>query len=1782
MKFRISPLSYFIMTASALYPFHLAQAANTAMTGGANLSTSGTGSSYSRGSHGSVVFAGDDDYCGADNVIGRRGVTSATGGAISAYEQFQRFMNNTAFGSYHPYGTSTSQVVWTGDGTTSGNIGYQGALTGGATSELPTAYGVYSFATGCGSYATGNYSTAFGSNATATGAAAQAFGVSALASGTASVAMGVGAEATADSAVAIGPVSAAKGVNSVALGMGAVANKDDDIALGSESETSDVVATATSQINGQQYNYAGSAPKSAVSVGSVGKERQLQNVAAGQLSATSTDGVNGSQLFATNSALDQVGANLSAAVDSLGGGAAIGTDGQFTAPKYQIQGAARGTVGDALTALDASVTSNTSNISNLQNDISSGSVGLVRQDATSKAITVAAASGGTSVDFSGSDGARTLSGIRDGKVAADSSEAVTGSQLFATRQAVETNTADIATNKADIATNTSDIAASKDDIATNTAAIGANTSAIASQGQTLSQHDGQLSGLTTALGGGAAIGTDGQFTAPEYQIQGAARGTVGDALTALDASVTSNTSNISNLQNDISSGSVGLVRQDATSKAITVAAASGGTSVDFSGSDGARTLSGIRDGKVAADSSEAVTGSQLFATRQAVETNTADIATNKADIATNTSDIAASKNDIATNTAAIGANTSAIASQGQTLSQHDGQLSGLTTALGGGAGIGTDGQFTAPEYQIQGAARGTVGDALTALDSSVTRNTSNISNLQNDISSGSVGLVRQDATSKAITVAAASGGTSVDFSGSDGARTLSGIRDGKVAADSSEAVTGSQLFATRQAVETNTADIATNTADIATNKADIATNTSDIAASKNDIATNTAAIGANTSAIASQGQTLSQHDGQLSGLTTALGGGAAISADGQFTAPEYQIQGAARGTVGDALTALDASVTSNTSNISNLQNDISSGSVGLVRQDATSKAITVAAASGGTSVDFSGSDGARTLSGIRDGKVAADSSEAVTGSQLFATRQAVETNTADIATNTADIATNKADIATNTSDIAASKNDIATNTAAIGANTSAIASQGQTLSQHDGQLSGLTTALGGGAAISADGQFTAPEYQIQGAARGTVSDALTALDTSVTRNTSNISNLQSDISSGSVGLVRQDATSKAITVAAASGGTSVDFSGSDGVRTLNGIRDGKVAADSSEAVTGSQLFATRQAVETNTADIATNTSDIAASKNDIATNTAAIGANTSAIASQGQTLSQHDGQLSGLTTALGGGAAIGTDGQFTAPEYQIQGAARGTVGDALTALDTSVTSNTSNISNLQSDISSGSVGLVRQDATSKAITVAAASGGTSVDFSGSDGARTLSGIRDGKVAADSSEAVTGSQLFLTNTTLSRTAEALGGGARVIAGSQFIAPSYRVQGELKHNVGDALSTLDGAVTWNTSAINSLAAGGSGLVQIASAGNKITIGAASSANTIDVRGTGGARVLSGVAKGEVSANSKDAVNGSQLYATNQQVQKNTNDISHLSNSVQDVIEGKTGLVQQSDPEGSVDIAKNSGGDRVSVSGTSGDRRLSGVSNGVADNDAATVGQLRDITGKLGDSSMLAVNSDKANRPQATGKDAIAIGAGASASNANGVAVGAQSTSSGEHSIAIGDNSRSEGRHALALGSGSKATAKNAVALGSGSVAKEENTVSVGDVGHERRITNVGRGVNASDAATVGQMNDGFASLQNYTNRQVDHLNKRIGDVQDKLTAGIASAMALSGIPQAYQPDSSLVGVAGGSYGGASAIAVGVSHISENGHWITKLQASGNSQSDFGGSVGVGYQW
>lgn len=92
----------------------------------------------------------------------------------------------------------------------------------------------------------------------------------------------------------------------------------------------------------------------------------------------------------------------------------------------------------------------------------------------------------------------------------------------------------------------------------------------------------------------------------------------------------------------------------------------------------------------------------------------------------------------------------------------------------------------------------------------------------------------------------------------------------------------------------------------------------------------------------------------------------------------------------------------------------------------------------------------------------------------------------------------------------------------------------------------------------------------------------------------------------------------------------------------------------------------------------------------------------------------------------------------------------------------------------------------------------------------------------------------------------------------------------------------------------------------------------------------------------------------------------------------------------------------------------------------------------------------------------------------------------------------------------------------------------------------------------------------------------NEQAHQFNNRIDKVEKDAQAGIAMAIATAGLPQAYLPGKSMFAVGAGTYRGEQGYAMGVSHITDDGHWVLKATGSGNSQGHFGGSVGVGYQW
>ena len=210
-----------------------------------------------------------------------------------------------------------SQAVTEGQESTAlGRRSYAGAQSATALGTGANASAVVSTAVGNGAKASAVQASALGNEAKATGSSSTAIGVrsnsagsSAIAVGTNSaasannaVSIGTGSKATGSESTAIGYATKAEGVNSMAMGRESSATHENSVALGSYSVSKAEKSVKEATVGTTTYNgFAGTAPKGTVSVGTKGRERQIVNVAAGEISATSTDAINGSQLYAVAS-----------------------------------------------------------------------------------------------------------------------------------------------------------------------------------------------------------------------------------------------------------------------------------------------------------------------------------------------------------------------------------------------------------------------------------------------------------------------------------------------------------------------------------------------------------------------------------------------------------------------------------------------------------------------------------------------------------------------------------------------------------------------------------------------------------------------------------------------------------------------------------------------------------------------------------------------------------------------------------------------------------------------------------------------------------------------------------------------------------------------------------------------------------------------------------------------------------------------------------------------------------------------------------------------------------------------------------------------------------------------------------------------------------------------------------------------------------------------------------------------------------------------------------------
>ena len=330
------------------------------------------------------------------------------------------------------------------------------------------AMGVYSQTTNnkaisIGAYneASGVQSTVIGSNfntkndagvSVASGTRAQVYGVATTVSGNNSVAIGdtntvtsdrtyaignnINVAAGADDSLVFGTKAAVGAANTVAIGANANAAQANSVALGAGSAT-DAPHTGDYTLN-NSYTAAGlpNAANGTVSVGSAGKERQIQNVAAGVISATSTDAINGSQLYATNNYMNNFAGDVKT---KLGGNAALGNDGHLT--MTNIGGTGKDNVNDAIAAANTKVAAGenitvtpTTNADGsktytvaTKKDLVVNSVKAGDTTVNTDGVTIA---NGPSVTKTGINaGDKKITGVADGNVAAGSKDAVNGGQL---------------------------------------------------------------------------------------------------------------------------------------------------------------------------------------------------------------------------------------------------------------------------------------------------------------------------------------------------------------------------------------------------------------------------------------------------------------------------------------------------------------------------------------------------------------------------------------------------------------------------------------------------------------------------------------------------------------------------------------------------------------------------------------------------------------------------------------------------------------------------------------------------------------------------------------------------------------------------------------------------------------------------------------------------------------------------------------------------------------------------------------------------------------------------------------------------------------------------------------------------------------------------------------------------------------------------------------------------------------------------------------------------------
>ncbi|EHV4991829.1 trimeric autotransporter adhesin SadA [Salmonella enterica] len=1197
--------------------------------------------------------------------------------------------------------------------------------------------------------------------------------------------------------------------------------------------------------------------------------------------------------------------------------------------------------------------------------------------------------------------------------------------------------------------------------------------------------------------------------------------------------------------------------------------------------------------------------------------------------------------------------------------------------LGGGASVNSDGTVNAPLYKVGTGIYNNVGSALSALNTSITNTEASVAGLAED-------ALLWDGNTSAF---------SANHSGSDSK--ITNLAAGTLAADSTDAVNGSQLFDTNAKVDQNTADITTNTDSINQNTTDIAANTASINQNTTDIATNTTSINSLSNSVTtltddallwdgSASAFSANHSGSDSKITNLAAG--TLAADSTDAVNGSQLfatnENVSQNTTDiaantDSINQNTTDIAANTTSINQNTTDITTNTASINQNTTdiatnttsinslsdsvttlTDDALLWDAASGAFSAKHNGSDSK--ITNLAAGTLAADSTDAVNGSQLFATNENVSQNTTDIATNTTSINNLSNSVTTLTDD--ALLWDAASG--AFNANRNGNASK--IINVAAGDLSEDSTGAVNGSQLYETNQRVDQN-----------TSAIADINTSIT-------NLSSD------NLSWNETTSS--------------FSASHGSSTTNKITNvaaGELSEGSTDAVNGSQLFETNEKVDQNTTDIAANTTNITQNSTAIENlNTSVSDINTSITGLTDNALlwdedigafsANHGGSISKITNVAAG--ALSEDSTDAVN------------GSQLYETNQKVDQNTSAIADINTSITNLGTDALSWDDEEGAFS---ASHGTS-------GTNKITNVAAGEIASDSTDAVNGSQLYETNMLISQYNESISQLAGDTSETYITENGTGVKYIRTNDNGlegqDAYATGNGATAVG---YNAVASGASSLAlgenSSSSIEGSIALGSGSTSNraissgiratsvtsdgvvigynTTDREllgalslGTDGVsyRQITNVADG---SEAQDAVTVRQLQNAIGAVATTPTKYYHANSTEEDSLAvgtdslamgaktivnadagigiGLNTLVMADAINGiaigsnaranhansiamgngsqttrgaqtdytayNMDTPQNSVGE-FSVGSEDGQRQITNVAAGSADTDAVNVSQLK-VT-----DSRVAANTESINNlnTQVSSLDTRVT----NIENGIGDIVTTGSTKYFKTNT-DGVDANAQGADSVAIGSGSIAAAENSVALGTNSVADEANTVSVGSSTQQRRITNVAAGVNNTDAVNVAQLKaseagsvryetnadgsvnysvlnlgDGsggttrignvsaavndtdavnYAQLKRsveeantYTDQKMGEMNSKIKGVENKMSGGIASAMAMAGLPQAYAPGANMTSIAGGTFNGESAVAIGVSMVSESGGWVYKLQGTSNSQGDYSAAIGAGFQW